>query len=600
MMSSLPFPCLEALEPRLAPAGIVAVNVKGGVLTLTGGEDSNDVEIYDAGDGLWGIRDGADSGTTFSLNGAAAQAEVAVSVSGGVKIALHGGDDVMTFNGVTISGPVTLNDTAGDDIVNFNNTVVQGVIKLNTGIGNDTVNAIGSSFNDTLSIKAGEGDDRVILTRGTYGDITAELGTGANDFELMDSEVGAAISVFGDVSVTSKGTADSQDYIYLGAENFLIMGNLKVKGGLSNSLFSLSETGNQSHALITGNLSYQSGNGSPYSDIALGSSITIGGKADFKINKGDGSLSAHGVNLTLGSLSYTGSKGGNYLDFDGQSVTIAGDAVFKMSASQFDNENYVNFESEVNVSIGGDLTYQGGKSANGLYVNTANLQVLGELSFTAGAGTYNQVRIDCATGVLGSVVYKGGAGEDEMFIGEGGAENLHILGRMDVNLGKIARNLLFLNDTTLHGAVSINAGTNQPANDVAPVTIVIGDSTFLSSVTIKTSGSQGAEIGFVNSTFLDAVSLTTGAGDDRIYLDSGDYDFANAPAKNLFEGPVKILLGGGDDVLSMGTFDGEEDQGNTFNNSVLLDGGTGENVAFYTPGYGNTFNGTLTENNFVV
>jgi hypothetical protein len=593
--------CLEALEPRLAPAGIVAVNVKGGALTLTGDTEGNVVEIHDVGGGQWAIRDATDSGTTFSLNGAAAQAEVLVTVTKGIKVDLKEGDDILTLEGITIGGPVTLKDKAGNDTVNFFNTVVMGSIKLDTGADTDTVNANGNTFQSTLSLKMGTGDDQVVLKQGTYGGITADLGTGLNYFDLMDHAPDAAISVFGDVSITSKGTAESSDDIYLGAENFLIVGSLKVKFGLYDSLFSLNEIGDHGNALITGNLSYQSGGSiNTVSLIKLGANITIGGKADFKMGKGDSHIEASELEqLTLGSLSYTGSAGNNEINVEAQSVTISRNVLINMSASK--DYNVARFEVDTSLFIGGNLTYKGSKGiTDGLQINVEHFRVLGGFNYNVSASLQSQMAIDCITGSLGSVLIKGGNGRDQVYLGEGNGdtESLHILGKMDVNLGKTGSNQIRLLDTIIHGKASITASTDSSDEESAFLTIGIGDSTFLSSLTIKTSGTVGAEIGLSNSTFHAAVNLTTGTGDDRVYLDNDEVEYGDRAAKNLFEGPVKIILGGGNDQLFAGSVGGGPNGGNTFNGTILFDGGTGVDLNDTAATNGNVYNGKLTEKNF--
>lgn len=587
------FSCLEALEPRLAPAGIVALTVKGGVLTITGSDadEGNNIEINDAGNGQWRIFDGGGDGTTFSLNGSDDLAEVFVSVSGGVKVALTGGNDTLTFDNVQVGGPITLKDTGGNDAVNFSNTVVNGAIKMDTGSGDDNILATNSILNGALSIKTGTGDDSVTLGSGTYRSITTDLGTGENSFSISDPFANDPIQVFGNISVVNKGDADAEGSVDFFANDLLVTGSVKIKMGLGDSELSLASLNAAGSLVITGGLAYTGGSG--LDEVNLAENVTIGGKADFKMGKGDSTVTTTDLEvLTLGSLSYTGGSGENVVNLNGASVSIGGDALFNMGAG---SDNEVNFDSSESAFIAGKLTYKGGKGDDILSSEADDFQALGVLSFTAGAGFYGSLSINSITGSIGSVVYKGGTGLDAVQLGdfEDATESLTILGKVNVNLGKTASNEFFIHDTTFHGAVTIAGNTNQPGYQ----SIGIGDSTFLSSLTVKLSGTQGATVGLSNSTFLGAVSVTTGTGNDVVSLDT-ELGYGNALAKNIFEGPVKIILGTGDDTLSAGIALPSANDGNIFNGTVLFDGGAGLDFNNTASIRGNTYDGELTEKNF--
>ncbi len=588
-------PCLEALEPRLAPAGIVALTLKGGALTITGDAADNHVDIRDAGDGTLRIFDDYDSTTLFSLNGGQATSGHFLAVTGGITVNLQGGHDRLTLSAVTIKGPVTVKDTGGNDTFEFASVIFNAAVTLDTGAGNDSIYAEGSTFNSTLTLKTGAGNDTVNLGSGAYRGITADLGTtegaGRDHFSLADSAPGGSIHMVGDLTLTGKGGTGGINEVFLGAASFHLVGKVKITHGEGHSSLTLNRFESLSeHLLITGGLSYQAGTST--GEVYLADNVTILGKLDLKMGREVNVVdSRNAVMLSLGAFTYTAGTENNRVHLGGESVKISGDAVFTMSAG-FDN--HVTFGSQVQTLIGGKLTYTGAKlktvTSDQLDIAGADFRVLGQLSFTAGKNLGN-LDISATASTFGGITYKGGL-ENIVYLGNfiSPGRALNILGNLSINLGASEKNELLIYNATVHGATSLLTATVETGTE----TLYIADSVFHGAATFKSTGGVNGEVRLHNSTFRSAFTLDTGKGDDKVYFDnlpgsaSGSRDL-----RNSFHGAVKILLGAGDDQFLAGKEDNSGVYGNTFHSSFSLDGGGGADTSDRRPVAGNAYLGAV-------
>lgn len=592
-----PCSCLEALEPRLAPAGIVAVEVKGGMLTLTGDREGNQVEIYDAGNGQWGIRDvSLELGsTTFRLNGGEKVSEVFVTVTGGVKSNLKGGDDTLSFYELQIDGPVTIKDSGGDDFFEFHQNEIRGVVKLDLGRGDDNVYAHGNRFDSTLNLQ-GSGFNSVNLESGNYRDINVKFSTGEGigEFLLSDDDEGSTINVFGDINITSRDSREGYTAIGFGADNFKLTGDVKIRTGSGTTGVAFNTDTNVGNVVITGDVSIQSG-ARVENYLSLAQDVTIGGELEMKMGRGIGTIETGGFfHATLGSFSIKSSARENLMEFHGI-LSVQGDVSFNLAGG---GENTVRFMPEAQAFIGGDLTYKGGRSSDLLQAQGSEFKVLGELAFSSGQGL-GRLAIEPVNGILGHVTYQGGKDVDSVELGssENLTNNLEMLGKVNLNLGK-GSNRAMIYDANIQGDVSIRSATQTSTRDVSTEYLTVTDSLLLGSLDIRMTGSQGGTVVMNNSSFLGAVKVDTGKGDDRVYLDSVEMQTGNRTSTNLFDAPVRILLGTGNDVLKLGSQDSINDVGNVFKSRVHLDGGKGADPALSFFGSSNVFNGGLVEKNF--
>src|SRR5262245_62679226 len=127
---------LHPLETRDTPAGTVITTFAGGVLTLTGDDNANVIELNQAPTSITviGIATTIDGDTTFT------------NVTS-VKAVMKGGDDEIS-TGPT--GPIALTGGANFDLGDGNNTL---------GLTTIGVITLGS-----LTVKAGDGDDSITIS----------------------------------------------------------------------------------------------------------------------------------------------------------------------------------------------------------------------------------------------------------------------------------------------------------------------------------------------------------------------------------------------------------------------------------------------------
>ncbi|MES2738907.1 MAG: hypothetical protein V4672_21505 [Verrucomicrobiota bacterium] len=568
-------PSIEALESRLAPAGVVALTLSGNTLSVSGDPGDNSVDISDNLDGTWTVKDLTDSGTQFLFQGVQ-QSVVTLTEATHIKANLQGGNDSLSFTSLRSSGSITVTDTAaGNDTVNFSDVFIGGAVKLDLGAGDDQFKFQNVNFASLLSVKGGAGNDVFESSTGWFQGITADFGSGGGKFILG----GSTVFVFGSVNVTSQSVADETMETHFSGDSLRINGSVTLKTGHGESLLLINTTSSQNFQTL-GNFTHTSG--SAADSIYLAGSISIFGKMDIKAGNGDnllatgqgptsGSLSA----LTLGSFSYTGGTGNETVVFGSGEVDIHRDVIFTAGNSGPDSSDSLAFDS-ARLSIGGKLTYKGNNAADFLDLFSTVIQITGAISFTGANGT-NSMNVTGDFTTLGALAYAGGTGHDSFnLIANGGP--ISILGNVTASLGT-GDSDAFLRDTSIIGHLSITSATQQstPAGTFELLKIV--DSSILGRTTVKSIGTVDGEVLIHNSTFKGALTLDTGKGNDRVYLDTPTIDQGNTEAKNRFLSNVKIILGAGNDTLDLTPGASPTHQGNLFQASLLVDGGTGTNTA---------------------
>jgi hypothetical protein len=128
---------MHQLETRDTPAGTVTATFAGGVLTLTGDDDSNQIQLMQLGTDITVVGNGGTTitgGPTFS------------NVTS-VKAVMKGGNDEILSNPI---GPFSLSGAANFDLGDGDNTL---------GLSTAGVITLGS-----LTVKAGDGDDSITLS----------------------------------------------------------------------------------------------------------------------------------------------------------------------------------------------------------------------------------------------------------------------------------------------------------------------------------------------------------------------------------------------------------------------------------------------------
>ncbi|TDU64102.1 hypothetical protein EI77_04286 [Prosthecobacter fusiformis] len=597
--------CLEALEPRIAPAGIVAVTFKGGHLTLSGDGEANLVAIEGGGSGLWFISDPV-SGTQFKLNGEEATSELYLPVTGNLKVNLQGGDDNLQLFNLRIGGSVTLKDSEGRESISMLGNEVNGAVHLDTGMGDDIIQLgtssygeLANQFNSSLTIKTGSGSDNVTVARGSYRNISADLGTGSDNFALSDEYYHGAIYVLGNVTIIGRGETDGASSIALGSETFLVTGNVKAQLGTGTGQLELNRLGQSGRSTINGNFSYQGATGSD--NIYLRDNITVGGKLDLKMGKGDSQFDGDSrLDLTAGSLNYTAGTGTNYGGLDGITFTIVKDAVFNMAST---TDSMFSISMEDAITVGGGLSYKGGKGGNEFSIVSEVVDIHGRLQFSSTRSMNNGFTLDADSALIGSFYYYGSRGGDILNIGDFYSQTtlgIQILGKTYLAMGSYESNELRVTDTIFRGSVSIYSGTTKGEDYERTEIVQMIDSAFQDYLYISQSGTQNSNVYLHNNTYFKTTSIYTGRGNDTVIMGNMTENLGNTHRSNLFYGAVKIILGAGNDTVILGSNDdGLIQVGNVFNSSVYLYGGSGtEDTAVYQTSFTNKFNGRLTARAF--
>lgn len=561
---------LEALETRLAPAGLVTITLANGVLTIAGDPRDNIVEITESSPGIWRAQDLSGSGTEFAFNGQPPSSAVSFFIpTGGVKVDLKEGNDNFNLGGLDIAGALTVTDKAGNDDLGLFETRVSGAVKIDLGSGDDTAAFSRTSIGGALSFKMGSGDDGVALGSGYYQAVTVDLGTGTNTFGL---DAGEPLRIQGNLNVVSAGGALETTSMVLATDNALIHGNvsLKVLAGSSQVDFGFF-VGN--HLRIAGNLSLQTAAGND--QIRLTEDLTVGGQLSLKLGEGDNAVSSTGLKtFSLGSLAYTGGKGDDVLDLRGTIGTIAGSVTTSLGSG---GTNVVDVNPATSLIIGGGFSYKGSTGNDLLFISGPRAEIHGAVNFTGLSGT-NSLSLVPVLGRFGPITATGGAQTDLFTLGSfsGGTVEITVLGKVSVNHSSGPSSLV-VSDVTHHGALSVaNAGGTN---------MYIQDSQMNGPVTLKATGNSISFFDISNTTFVGAFSLTTGGGADTVLLDAS----TGTSRLNLFRSQSTISLGAGDDFFRAGDTPVAPNQGNAFGGVLTVSGGSGTDTALLLVGYGNAF-----------
>src|SRR5262245_56508760 len=160
---------LHQLETRDTPAGTVAASFAGGVLTLTGDDDSNSIQLMQLGTNI----------TVVGFNSTTVTGGPTFNNVTSVKAVMKGGNDEILSNPV---GPFALTGAANLDLGDGNNSL---------GITTAGQVTLGS-----LTVKAGDGDDSITvagITGSTVtGNVSFDLKAGNTDIHLNNLQINGA------------------------------------------------------------------------------------------------------------------------------------------------------------------------------------------------------------------------------------------------------------------------------------------------------------------------------------------------------------------------------------------------------------------------
>ena len=195
---------LESLESRLAPAGIVTLNLSGGVLSLTGDALNNDLQITESG-GDWTIASQSGGSTQFSMNGGP------------------------LLPSITFAAPASLsaNLGAGNDDVLISQAILPGTVSIDGGEGNDAVDLTGTSINGMASVRLGNGSDYFTAGGNLFfgKGLSVDLGAGQNTFDLN----ARSLISNGSISAIAGGSAIDKQTFILAAEVADVKGSVTLR-----------------------------------------------------------------------------------------------------------------------------------------------------------------------------------------------------------------------------------------------------------------------------------------------------------------------------------------------------------------------------------
>ncbi len=577
---SLTAPCIESLEPRLAPAGIITVTQSNGTLIFTGDGMDNAMEITSPTLNVLSIKDpnagevGAEP-TLFRIAGQADSSTLVLPTFQSIKVNLGGGDDELRASALFVNGAVTILGGEGNDELSLSGTY-NGAILMDGGNGNDKLGASGV-FNNTVTVKGGAGDDEVFFGSGNYArGITADLGAGSNDFTLYSE---ATANVFGSVSVSASGGATNTQSYFIGIETGSITGSVSFKtaAGSADHFFGGDET---DVLTIYGNLTVTGAAGADA--VLFAGKVSVGNAVNLNLGAG-ANFASNGITggesllsfIGLGSLNYTGTTGTDQLFFDTAELIVAGNLNFNGGAGA----NSVALINSTGTLIGGAVNYTGGTGNDQMNLEGAELTLGGKLTFKGGGGE-DKAYVTNVLASIGSVQYTGGSGLDIFYLGapDGTTTSvMAILGDVNLNAGTGAVEM-GLSDALVHGKVvyASNVALNiiEPLRDIFFVT----DSYITGTLSVNATGTASTEVYIDDSVLVSNVSIATGAGNDLVAF---DITSVGSDYKNTFYGSVLVSLGTGNDEWQAGSATAAATLGNDFRYYVKIDGGTGSNTAFY-------------------
>lgn len=558
MKNSLPSSSvLESLESRLAPAGIVTLNLSGGVLSLNGDAFNNDLQITESG-GNWTIASQSGGTTQFSMNGGP------------------------LLPSITFAAPVSLkaNLGAGNDDLLIAQAIIPGAVSIDAGEGNDAVDLTGTSMNGTASVRLGNGSDYFTAGGNLFfgKGLSVDLGAGQNTFDLN----ARSLISNGSISAIAGGSAIDKQTFILAAEVADVKGSVTLRTSTASATdFEIGSVKNDSLRISSG-LSLISSSGDDKVTLA-GSIETLG---TLSLNLGHGSNSVLSANASLikaNALSYVGGSQQDSVTFANQVLQVTGNLSFNGGAGT----NLLDLNPAASLRIGGSLGYVGTSGNDVLLVDTASAVIGGAVNMNASSG-HNTLGLDAINATVGSVAFSAASGNDIVDIGQnqGASSLVTVRGNVTVNAGSGSADVM-VRDADIYGNLTVNTAVMFGGID----TVRLIDSDFHGNVGINLSGSADSDVVVRDGIFNRAVTINTGAGDDYVAFDT---DTAVSSIYSAFDGYVRINLGAGNDIFAAGSNPSVATVGNDFNSYVDVNGGTGYDRAYFMhAAYNNGFNGPL-------
>jgi hypothetical protein len=591
-MKTFEFPCIEALESRLAPAGLIAVSVSASgtlVLANIAGQDGDEnVTIDRLDNGSYQLTPGA--GVMLQIGGNLySSPQIVYGVYGGLTANLGAGNDLLALSDCFFSKAVTVNLGHGNNTFSMTDSSIAGALKVTSGDGLDTVNFYGSAcaIGGAATFKLGGGQDIIATYAGRMGfgaGLTFDGGAGADGLYLgIDN--GNDVRVIGNVKFTG-GTGN--DVFYLGWTNttLSVTGSVTMTDTEGNDLVSLAGL-----RLDAGALVLQVGNG----NNTLGSTVTeLVTAKNFQWVSGTGqdTFTIDGTSLRVGTtLDVAIGSGPGTVDI-GPTDLVSTGGTLKLSATGTDVVARSLILQAADIIVGGKLTVSAGAGNGTLQVyGLSSLYLGGGAAFSSGAGNSN-LNLWSINGLVSngsvSLLQNSGDGMTYIYGGSGGDSvingSVSMKGGDSVSLtmaGMVTGTLTMATSPTPFSTPSIGVVTNGtdgitiagaatlslPSVSGGSGAVSLYGAIFESTLTIKT-GAGGDTIAADNIMAFKAVNVNMGAGADTFRVQNSGF----TGSSNFF-GAVSVLGGAGADSFFLGG-NTASTNGVTFRNAVTLDGGT--------------------------
>jgi hypothetical protein len=203
---------IEPLESRIAPAGLVAVTVDRGNVTLASSGGDTDLLIQQVDAKTWALT--GRNGTLVQVGaGAPSDLAFATGITGFATLALGGDDDIIYFDRVVVPKGLLINAGDGDNTVELRHTRIGGFFTYNGGIGGDFVSFYGDKVTtgDSVGVFLGEGNGGFALgaeSASISGDLNVLGGSGPESFFLYGGVIGVKGNLL--VDLGAGGTTDIQ------------------------------------------------------------------------------------------------------------------------------------------------------------------------------------------------------------------------------------------------------------------------------------------------------------------------------------------------------------------------------------------------------
>jgi hypothetical protein len=594
-MNSSSICVLEALEPRLAPAGVIAVSVNaGGTLvlgTVPGLDGDEKVSIERLTDGTYRMT--PEAGVQLRIGGLNFTTPQIISgVTAGLTANLGAGDDAVTLNNAFFTKAVSINLGGGNNAFTMTDSNIGGAFTFIGGDGVDVVTFSGAfaSVGGAATIKLGGGADDVLgpALRLIFGKgLTIDGGSGNDEVRLASADAthlrvvgnftfaggaGDDLLAVGFTNVTTVVTGTLKLTDVSGNETVQLAGTsadvgaLSLLAGIGNNTFNSTVT----NSVVAKNVQWTSGNGTDNVTFG-GTSLRVGGAMSIALGEGGGSAIVNSWSMVNvgGTLMLSGAGAARTLDLNSNEVIVGGKVTINAGAG--DGAGRIFGFSGIYLGGGASLTCGAGDtnlaiSGNYRFVSNGSLNLtngggLGSAYITIGGGSLPSV-------VDGAITLKGGSSATlEM--------NGTVFGAVNISTVSLsAASSVSINSYTV-GTLHIGGAVKLSTPTLAGQTGSISIHGAILDNTLTVLGGAGVETLNINNAVVNkAFTASLGAGNDLFRLEQSNWVGASH-----FRGTVMLKGGGGEDTFLLGGVGAN--YAINFGQKVTVDGGA-ENDALTT------------------